>query len=274
MMFVLGLGGDVVVAEDRHRLRPGHHRLVDVLALDVALSVGAYLPRVSAPPEPAKLWHIAQLTRNSSPPSATSPPSRLCSSASGIGGAGGQRGDVGGERRDLLLGEPDLLLTRGAWTPGPASGIRPVPDLEVHRRRRRRRRGSGRPWCPGPCRPWQVAQLARNSFSPSSTGGRGRWPAPGRLRREQRVGDPDEDQPEQQEDRDRGGVAAAGGQGVQRCGPHVGGWAELAVDEVMASVTSAGRSSRTGRSRRRRRSASSRRSRRRRWPGYACSGGW
>src|SRR5665647_3532093 len=36
--------------------------------------LGAYLPRVSAPPEPAKLWHIAQLTLTSSLPLAMSPP--------------------------------------------------------------------------------------------------------------------------------------------------------------------------------------------------------
>ena len=29
----------------------------------VFFSEGAYLPRVRAPPEPAKLWHMAQLVR-------------------------------------------------------------------------------------------------------------------------------------------------------------------------------------------------------------------
>src|SRR6266545_4062784 len=38
---------------------------------------GACLPEDSAPPRPAKLWHCAQLSRNSSPPSPRSPPRRL-----------------------------------------------------------------------------------------------------------------------------------------------------------------------------------------------------
>ena len=67
---------------------PGDHRLVDVRARHVAQATGAYLPRVRAPPEPAKLWHIAQLTRNSSPPLATSPPSPEVYCASGMAGPG------------------------------------------------------------------------------------------------------------------------------------------------------------------------------------------
>src|SRR5665811_460810 len=49
--------------------------------------LGAYLPRVSAPPEPAKLWHIAQLTLNSSLPRAILP-SPLVYWSSGIAGPG------------------------------------------------------------------------------------------------------------------------------------------------------------------------------------------
>src|SRR6187402_997858 len=37
------------------------------------VSGGAYLPSVSAPPAPATLWHIAQLTRNNSAPCDRSP---------------------------------------------------------------------------------------------------------------------------------------------------------------------------------------------------------
>ncbi len=52
---------------------------------------GAYLPFVSAPPLPEKLWHDAQLARNSSPPSASSsgvrPEVSYCSGA-GIAGPG------------------------------------------------------------------------------------------------------------------------------------------------------------------------------------------
>ena len=39
-------------------------------------ALGAALPEDSAPPSPTKLWHDAQLGRNSSPPSARSPSRR------------------------------------------------------------------------------------------------------------------------------------------------------------------------------------------------------
>ncbi len=72
------------------------------------MSDGAYLPRVRAPPEPAKLWHMAQLTRKSSPPLAGSPLAGVDVLLGGDGGAGGQGRDVGADLVDLLLGELDV----------------------------------------------------------------------------------------------------------------------------------------------------------------------
>ncbi|CNL25857.1 Uncharacterised protein [Mycobacterium tuberculosis] len=54
----------------------------------VSVMAGAYLPSVSAPPAAATLWHIAQLTRKSSAPCATSPsPSRISSAGNSGPGA-------------------------------------------------------------------------------------------------------------------------------------------------------------------------------------------
>ena len=52
----------------------------------VSCSDGANLPCVSSPPLPAKLWHCAQLVRNSSPPTASSVLLRSRSSAVGTVG--------------------------------------------------------------------------------------------------------------------------------------------------------------------------------------------
>ena len=213
-MSFLASGVMFVVVEDRHRLRAGHHRLVDVLARRRRASVGAYLPRVSAPPEPAKLWHIAQLTRNSSPPRATSPPSPLVYSASGIGRAGGQRRDVGGQGGDLLLGELDLVLALAPGRPGrPAASGRCRPGSPPAAAPTPIRVGPALvPWA---LRPWQVAQLARKSFLPVlDRASAAAVPASACLGAKRGVGDPGEDQAEQQEQGDRGGVSAAGGQGV------------------------------------------------------------
>src|SRR5699024_7676135 len=50
--------------------------------------VGAYLPRVRAPPEPTALWHMAQLVRNRPPPAAGSPFDASRYSSSGTAGPG------------------------------------------------------------------------------------------------------------------------------------------------------------------------------------------
>src|SRR5665811_872572 len=88
--------------------------------------LGAYLPRVRAPPEPAKLWHIAQLTLNSSLPRAMLP-SPLVYWLSGMDGPGPSVATCAA-REAICVWVNITLLPRGAWgRPVPASGIRPVP---------------------------------------------------------------------------------------------------------------------------------------------------
>ena len=90
------------------------------------MSDGAYLPSVSAPPAPAKLWHCAQFVRNSSPPSARSASVVSSCSSVGIAGPGAERGDVCRHRQ---RSRPRCTAPRRAAPArvGAASGIRPVP---------------------------------------------------------------------------------------------------------------------------------------------------
>src|SRR5450759_185875 len=128
--------------------------------------LGAYLPRVSAPPEPAKLWHIAQLTLNSWLPRAMLP-SPLVNWPSGTEGPGAS--EAAYEARDAICASVNLILSlRAACTPGPASGIRPVPTWKSTAAAPTPAR-LGATLVPSAWRPWQVAQLARNSFLPAVT---------------------------------------------------------------------------------------------------------
>src|SRR5450759_3174688 len=87
--------------------------------------LGAYLPRVRAPPEPAKLWHIAQLTLKSWFPWAMLP-SPFVYWLSGTDGPGHRVATYAAS--DAICWSVNMTaLPRGAWTAGPASGIRPVP---------------------------------------------------------------------------------------------------------------------------------------------------
>ena len=125
---------------------------------------GAYLPRVRAPPEPAKLWHMAQLTRNSSPPLAMSPPSPEVMAASGMAGPGAS--DATYAASCLVCSSLNLFFLRMAWTPGLASGMRPVPTWKsTAAAPTPARLGPAAP--PWALAPWQVAQLARKSFLPA-----------------------------------------------------------------------------------------------------------
>ena len=132
--------------------------------------LGANLPRVRAPPEPAKLWHMAQFTRNSSPPMATLPPWPLTDWLSGIAGPGAKEATYAASAAMSSL----LNWTRclGAWTSGLANGIRPVPTWKSTAAAPTPAR-EGATLLPWACRPWQVAQLARKSFLPRPT-----WSAP------------------------------------------------------------------------------------------------
>ncbi len=53
------------------------------------VSLGAYLPWGSAPPEPAKLWHAVQLVRKISPPRTMLSLLALATSYSDFGGTSG-----------------------------------------------------------------------------------------------------------------------------------------------------------------------------------------
>ena len=168
MMSRLSSGVMLRVVEDRHGLRAGEHRLVDVLARDVPSAIGAYLPRVSAPPAPAKLWHMRAVDAE-----------ELAARGGVAAGAGrvlGRRGSPGRGRATrrrprasaiCSLAELDRLAP-GSATPGSAAGIRPVPTWKSTAAAPtpiRRRARSCVPWA---LRPWQVAQLARKSFLPLS----------------------------------------------------------------------------------------------------------
>ena len=62
------VGRQVAVGEDRHLLRAGQHRLVDVAGARRRGSAGRSRPRGMAPPAPAKLWQAVQLVRKIWPP--------------------------------------------------------------------------------------------------------------------------------------------------------------------------------------------------------------
>src|SRR6478752_1076476 len=129
----------------------------------VPSSAGAYLPRVRAPPAPAKLWHIAQLTRKIWPPSAMAllfsgvPGSMtVVYFSSGIAGPGPSEASS------------NFTLFWGAWTFGPASGIRPVPTWKSTEAAPTPTSDGPDfvPWAPTP---WQVAQLAMKRSLPWAT---------------------------------------------------------------------------------------------------------
>ena len=115
----------------------------------------------------------------------------------------------------------DLAL-RGAWTHGAGQRHPAGADLEVDRRGADAgQRGAGDlsplPVArPSALRPWQEAQLARNSFLPSSTalGRQASVVASAGLGAKAAVHGAGEEQAEQQQDGDRGRVPAAGGQCV------------------------------------------------------------
>src|SRR6478735_8940240 len=94
---------------------------------------GAYLPRVRAPPAPAKLWHIAQLTRKIWPPSAIA---LLFSAVPGW----------------------MTVVSLSSGTAGPGSTeAAPTPTSE------------GPDLVPCAATPWQVAQLAMKRSLPWAT---------------------------------------------------------------------------------------------------------
>src|SRR5919112_2778397 len=139
---------------------------------EVSLGGGAYLPRVKAPPAPAKLWHIAQLTRKISPPLAGSPPSAVANSASGTAGPGASEPTYADSCR--TSSPLNRFLASGACGPGSAIGIRPVPTWKsTDAAPTPIRLGPAMfpllsAGAPAAFRPWQLAQFARNSFLPAA----------------------------------------------------------------------------------------------------------
>src|SRR6476469_2035244 len=100
---VLVLGREVAVVEHRHRLRAGEHRLVDVLALDVAQARGELAAGQRATGTGEVVAHRAVDAEQLG----TLGDVALTAGVGGVGDgrAGGQRGDIGGHLRDLLVGE-------------------------------------------------------------------------------------------------------------------------------------------------------------------------
>src|SRR6478736_2145495 len=139
----------------------------------VSCSDGAYLPRVSAPPAPAKLWHMAQLTRKISPPSAmallfSAEPGSMTVVYFESGMAGPEPSEATYAARALICSGENFTLLTGAWTFGPASGMRPVPTWKSTEAAPTPT-SEGPDFVPWALRPWQLAQLARKRSLPSAT---------------------------------------------------------------------------------------------------------
>ena len=277
---LLALRRDVPVVEDRHGLRTGGHGLVDLAGRRIVQGRGV-LAAVRAPPAPAKLWHIAQLTRKISPPRA------IAWLFSGVPGwmtvvhfSSGRPGRGRGRRRrrpgprsprvelDLVLGglhvRPGERHTAGAHLEVDGcradageggAGLRAlgveavaggaVRDEEVVAVLHGVGRGGGRAW-----RPWERRRSRRH-----------------RSRADRAAAAP----------RSRRGVVV-GGQGVHDAVLSSSGGgrsvtARCAGVRAVSDVSAGCRSSRRARSTPRRRSASSRRSRPRRSHWRACSAG-
>src|SRR5262249_49987627 len=144
--------------------------------------LGACLPDDSAPPLPAKLWHCAQLSRNSSPPSPSSPPRRdpdgttgppptdctyaaiWLTSSSVYGGPAG-----GGWSPAASLDCSSRVGLRGSWAPCPLAGIRPVATWKYTAAWPTPSRLGPRPLTPSRLAAWQAMQALRYSCSPRAT---------------------------------------------------------------------------------------------------------
>src|SRR6476620_3223751 len=130
---VLALGADVGVVEDRHGLRAGHHRLVDVLALDVAQRRGVLPTGQRAAGAGEVVAHGAVDAEQLTAPGDVGVRARGRRPVRD-GGSRGQGGHVGGHRSDLLVGELDVLLA-GRLHAGHRQRHTAGAHLEVDRRR-------------------------------------------------------------------------------------------------------------------------------------------
>src|SRR3954469_14644881 len=127
---------------------------------------GAYLPRVSAPPLPAKLWHIAQLVRKIVAPLEGSPLAGSTASADGIAGPGPRLATYADSC--ATSSGVNRLWPSGACGAARCNGIRPVPTWKSTEAAPTPT-SDGASLRPVASIPWHVAQLARNSARPAST---------------------------------------------------------------------------------------------------------
>src|SRR4029450_8100944 len=127
--------------------------------------LGAYLPRVRAPPLPAKLWHMAQFVRKISPPRETSPPSGP--TVPSVGTAGPAEGLAMYAESCRTSSSESLTGPCGACGPLCCSGMRPVPTWKSTDAAPTPMR-DGALLRPSAVGPWHVAQLARNTLRPAA----------------------------------------------------------------------------------------------------------
>src|SRR4051794_11340120 len=128
--------------------------------------LGAYLPRVSAPPLPAKLWHMAQLVRKIRLPRETSPPVASYSSGVGIAGPGCRLATYAETWR--ISSGVSFTGPCGACGPLCWSGMRPVPTWKSTAAAPTPMR-DGALLRPSALKPWHVAQFAMNTLRPAAT---------------------------------------------------------------------------------------------------------
>src|SRR5688500_7952587 len=126
-------------------------------------SAGAYLPYVSAPPEPAKLWQLAQLVRHRSPPSCSPP-----SSGDPAGRGGPPPLDWMYAASWSISGIVYFGFLAGACTAPNASGMRPLSTWNTTDDAPTPTR-LGPPAPPCRFRPWQVEQPWRYRSRPALT---------------------------------------------------------------------------------------------------------
>src|SRR5215218_9709776 len=142
---------------------PGPVRTASPTSTGVApCRVGASLPTLSAPPLPAALWHAAQLSRYSSPPSWRSP-GGLCTS--GMGGPGPSDATYATRSSISARVYGERLVTD--CRSGAVFGMRPVDSWKSAAAAPTPRR-SGPCALPSPFAPWQVAHPTRKSRWPRS----------------------------------------------------------------------------------------------------------
>ena len=146
---LLLLRGELVVAEDRHVLRAGQHRGVDLSGRSPASSDGAYLPEDSAPPRPAKSWQDEQLSRNSSPPRGRVVAAQRQSSSAGISGPPPSDWMYAPMLAAPAVGRRACGVLRSDWASWPGQRHPAGADLELDRGRadadQARARGPARP---------------------------------------------------------------------------------------------------------------------------------